>query len=206
VGRELCFGLGLHGLATLGADLAWLEDQEVDGLKLGLYLARLPFSVRGKTIDEVEDVILVVDEAQARLVDIQYFDVNQVMRRKIQAVPEGEVRLDLDPATMDGIRVNFIQRRLSELGGDSADNRAIAEAEAARLVLPTTLRFPAAWSLQEAKSPELVRLEVAEALFEPIDPRALMRPWQSGQTFTEAPRADAWDPPAPSEQPSAPPR
>lgn len=198
VRRELCFGLGMHGLATMGADLAWLEDQEVEGLKLGLYLARLPSSVRGKTLDEVEDLILVVDEAQARLVDIQYFDVNQVMRRKIQCVPEGEVLLELDAATAAGVRANFVLRRLAELGADSPENRAAAEAEAGRLVLPESLRFPAAWSLQEANSPDLVRLEVARALFEPLDPRALARPWQSDQTFANAPRADAWDPPAPS--------
>jgi hypothetical protein len=206
LGRELCFGLGLHGLATLGVDLAWLEDQDVDGLKLGLYLARLPFIVRGKTIDEVEDVILVIDEAQARLVDIQYFDVNQIMRRKIQCVPEGEVRLELDPATAAGVRANFILRRLAELGGDSAENRAVAELEAGRLVLPESFRFHAAWSLQEAKSPDLVRLQVARALFEPIDPLALARPWQTGQTYTNAPRADAWDPPAPAEEAPTPPR
>lgn len=196
VRRELCFGLGLHGLATMGADLAWLEDQQVDGLALGLYLARLPSSVRGKTLDEVEDVVLVVDEARARLVDIQYFDVNQVMRRKIQCVPEGEVSLELNAATAAGVRANFVLRRLAELGGDTPDNRALAEQEAQRLVLPEALRFPAAWSLQEAGSPDLVRIEVARALFDPLDPRALARPWQSDQTFTEAPRADAWDPPA----------
>jgi hypothetical protein len=194
--RELVFGLWPHGIALLDAKVAFMEEQEVNGVKLGVYLVRLPNKVRGKPIDEVQDLLVYVDESEPRVIQSIYHDINPSLRRSVVSEPEGLVQLTLTEAVQAGVRASFVGWRLEQLGGDTPEFRAQAEAEAARLVLPQTFGFPQAWSLAEDYSSDLIRLEVAAALFDPLDPMAVARPWQTNQTYDLAPRADFWDPPA----------
>lgn len=198
--RELVFGLWPHGIALLDAKVAFMEQQVVNGVNLGVYLVRLPNKVRGKPIDEVQDLLVYVDESAPRIIQAIYYDINPSLRRSVVSEPEGLVQLTLSEAVQAGVRASFVGWRLEQLGGDTPEFRAQAEAEAARLVLPQTFGFPQAWSLAEDYSSDLIRLEVAAALFDPLDPLAVARPWQTNQTYAGAPRADFWDPPSAAPQ------
>jgi hypothetical protein len=195
VERELVFGLMPHGLAVLNAKVAWMEQQVVNGIELGVYLARLPSKVRGKPIDEVQDLLLYVDENQARVIQVIYHDINPSIRRMVVFEPEGELSLPLTEDVLAGVRASYIGWRLAQLAEDTPERRLQAEGEAASLVLPASFKFAQAWTLAEDYSSDLMRTEVAAPLFEPLDPAAVARPWQTNQTYAGTLRADFWDPP-----------
>ena len=206
--RELFLSLMPHGLSLLGVRAAWVEDQEYEDETIGVYLVRLPRDVMFAEHDRIRLFQLYVRKndwtpLQARC------QPGGHKRGEAICDFEGSVELLVGEAELDHARRVWVSEqvlRLADAGRlelDAAGQPVVAselladlERRAEGLVMPEMVRVPKRHYLLEEGAFERLDFDKAEAAFAQLEPEALAKPWLVGSVWTDAPRADHWDPPA----------
>lgn len=193
---ELFLGYMPHSLTMLGAKLAFRDETEVNGQRIGRYAVELPRSVALHSGEEVRWLDLFVDQDTWEPLRLSYVPLGP-LARVIDIEFSGTLEMLAEAPLRDQLAASLsaeLRRTLEQQGADEA-TLAAAAVGADDLVLPESVRIPFRRYMADSRAREVFSWETAEWRLEELPAEALHRPWQAGSVWTPPRHADHWDPP-----------
>ena len=194
--RELFLGYMPHSLTLLGAKIAFRDESEFNGQRIGRYAVELPRSVALLSGEEVRWVDLFVDQDTWEPLRLSYVPLGPIAR-----VVDIEFSGTLEMLSEEPLR-NQLAESLSvelrqTLERQGADEATLAAAAVKRedLILPESVRIPFRRYMADSRARDVISWETADWRLEELPAESLLRPWQTGTVWNPPRHADHWDPP-----------